>query len=94
MGPELITRRFISHGRVQGVGYRWFVRENARQLGLTGQVRNLSDGTVETIARGRAGSLDILKKRLLAGPAHARVSQVTQQDMDTERKFEHFEVVY
>ena len=94
MGPELITRRFISHGRVQGVGYRWFVRENARQLGLTGQVRNLSDGTVETIARGRVGSLDILKKRLLAGPVHAHVSQVTQQDMETERKFEHFEVVY
>jgi acylphosphatase len=47
------ARRYIVRGRVQGVGFRWFVDFEARQLGLAGWVRNKPDGTVEVLAMGR-----------------------------------------
>lgn len=63
-------------GRVQGVGFRWFVREEARRLGLSGWVMNVDDGDVEVAAGGTADSLDRLRRALLVGPAGARVDQV------------------
>ena len=60
-------------GVVQGVGFRWFVRERARRLGLSGWVRNLSDGTVEVMASGDDGQLELLKGELLRGPRGAAV---------------------
>jgi len=90
----VITRRFISQGRVQGVGYRWFVQKTARQLGLKGEVRNLPDGTVETIARGSEAALNLLKKSLKEGPPLALVEQVLEQTISTEKEYHHFEVSY
>ncbi len=60
-------------GTVQGVGFRWFVRERARRLGLDGWVRNLPDGSVEVAASGEEGQLELLRMELLKGPAGARV---------------------
>lgn len=60
-------------GVVQGVGFRWFVRERARRLGLSGWVRNLPDGSVEVAAEGEAGQLDLLREELLRGPRGASV---------------------
>jgi acylphosphatase len=60
-------------GTVQGVGFRWFVRERARRLGLSGWVRNLPDGSVEVVATGDAGQLELLRAELLRGPAGAAV---------------------
>lgn len=61
-------------GQVQGVGFRWFVRERARRLGLSGWVRNLADGSVEVAASGDSGQLDLLRAELLRGPDGADVS--------------------
>lgn len=69
-------RRFIVRGRVQGVAFRWFTRETARQLGLRGWVRNLPDGSVEARAEGTPAALDALASALAAGPGHARVEAV------------------
>ena len=66
-------------GRVQGVGFRWFVRERARALGLTGWVRNRQDGTVEVLAEGTDAALRELRTLLRAGPSGARVSEVEDQ---------------
>ena len=65
-------------GLVQGVGFRWFVRERARRLGLSGWVRNLRDGGVEVRARGDAGQLELLRGELLRGPAGAAVSELQE----------------
>lgn len=69
-------------GIVQGVGFRWFVRERARRLGLSGWVRNLPDGSVEVAASGDAHQLDLLRGELRRGPNGARVEEI--QDVSGE----------
>ena len=69
-------------GRVQGVGFRWFVREEARRLGLSGWVANLPSGDVEVEAGGERSSLERLRRALHVGPTGARVDQM--QDVDGE----------
>lgn len=64
-------------GVVQGVGFRWFVRERARRLGLAGWVRNLPDGSVEVFADGDQGQLDLLLGELRRGPNGASVAAVS-----------------
>lgn len=63
-------------GRVQGVGFRWFVREEARRLGLSGWVRNLPGGDVEVEAGGEASSLERLRRAIAVGPPGAQVELV------------------
>jgi acylphosphatase len=67
-------------GRVQGVGFRWFVREEARRLGLSGWVTNLVGGEVEIAAGGAATSLDRLRAALAVGPSGATVTAVADLD--------------
>jgi acylphosphatase len=64
----------VVRGRVQGVGFRWFVRERARELGVRGWVRNRPDGSVEVEAAGESESLARLREWLSRGPTGARVS--------------------
>ena len=66
----------VVRGRVQGVGFRWFVRERARELGIGGWVRNRADGSVEVAASASDGTLAALRDSLQAGPSGARVSRV------------------
>jgi acylphosphatase len=70
------ARRYIVRGRVQGVGFRWFVDSEARQLGLSGWVRNNVDGTVEVLAMGNEVQLANLREKLQRGPRAARVDEV------------------
>ena len=63
-------------GRVQGVGFRWFVREEARRLGLSGWVTNRPDGDVEVRAGGEGSSLQRLRRALEVGPTGADVREV------------------
>ena len=63
-------------GRVQGVGFRWFVREEARRLGLSGWVTNLSTGEVEVRAGGESSSLERLRRALQVGPTGATVERL------------------
>ena len=71
-------------GRVQGVGFRWFVRERARRLGLVGWVRNQRDGSVEVAARGDAEALRALEAALREGPDGARVTSVDELPPDAD----------
>lgn len=63
-------------GKVQGVGFRWFVREEARRLGVSGWVTNLRTGEVEVKAGGEQSSLERLRRALQVGPPGARVERV------------------
>ena len=74
----MIARRYIVRGRVQGVGYRWFVDHEARQLGLVGWVRNNFDGTVEVLAMGSEQQQTALRRKLREGPRAARVDEVQE----------------
>jgi acylphosphatase len=72
----MVTKRFIVSGRVQGVGFRYFVVREAEALGLAGWVRNLPDGRVEVLASGDGGPVDTLEGRLWQGPPHAHVAGI------------------
>jgi acylphosphatase len=72
----LAARRFLVSGRVQGVGFRYFVQEAAMVEGLSGWVRNLPSGTVEVLAEGDAEALERFARKLARGPSMARVDNV------------------
>ncbi len=71
-----MARRFLISGRVQGVGYRYFATQAARETGVTGWVRNLDDGRVEVYANGTEAQLDDFEGRLRVGPRFAEVRSV------------------
>ncbi len=73
------ARHYLVNGRVQGVGYRYFVQSAARRLGLSGWVRNLPDGRVECTAAGTFELLEALERELRKGPAMSRVESVDVQ---------------
>jgi acylphosphatase len=70
------ARRFVVSGRVQGVGFRWFVEAEAHRLAIAGWVRNNADGSVEILAQGSREQLAGLHSRLRQGPRAARVDDV------------------
>jgi len=70
------ANRYLVTGRVQGVGFRFFVEEEATSVGVTGWVRNLADGRVEVLAAGDDAQLGQLEKKLWEGPPLARVTSV------------------
>ena len=76
--PQQDAKRFLVRGRVQGVGFRWFVEAEARSLGIAGWVRNNADGTVEVLAIGNRDQLTNLRSRLQRGPRAARVDNVEE----------------
>ena len=85
-GRETLTGvlHVVVRGRVQGVGFRWFVRERARRLGLAGWVRNLGDGAVEVLAHGPPEPLDRLRQDLLTGPSGAKVSGLDEAQLSPD----------
>ena len=74
------ARRFVVRGRVQGVGFRWFVEREAHILGMAGWVRNNSDGSVEVLAQGTHAQLSALRSKLHQGPRAARVDDVEESE--------------
>ena len=74
----LQSRRFLVRGRVQGVGFRWFVEREAHILGIAGWVRNNPDSSLEVMAQGTRDQLAGLRSRLQQGPRAARVDNVEE----------------
>lgn len=86
--------RAIVTGRVQGVWYRAHTRDKAVELGLSGFVRNLPDGTVEIVAQGDAGAVDALMSWARIGPPLAEVTDLRVREMAEEEEYDSFEVTY
>jgi acylphosphatase len=68
-------------GKVQGVGFRWFVRERARRLGVAGWVRNESDGTVHIVVGGPASLVSRFVDELNVGPPNAVVETIRELEL-------------
>ena len=79
-------------GRVQGVGFRWFVLQAARRHGVRGDVRNLPDGRVEIRAAGQADRVAAFLGEVRHGPQGARVDRVEQLEPDSTLRFREFDI--
>jgi acylphosphatase len=73
---------FLIRGRVQGVGFRWFVHREASELGLRGWVRNTDTGDVELVAAGPPEDLDELRAELKKGSRGSRVDKVIEHELE------------
>lgn len=85
---------FLVQGRVQGVGFRWFVHREAGELELRGWVRNTEDGDVEIVATGDPADLDELRAGIRRGPRGSRVDRIIEHvlEEDEGEKLEAFQI--
>lgn len=85
---------FLIQGRVQGVGFRWFVHREATELELRGWVRNTEDGDVEVVATGEPEDLAELRASLKCGPRGSRVDHVIEHTLEEAeaRDFDSFQI--
>jgi acylphosphatase len=79
-------------GRVQGVGFRWYVLQAAKALGLTGEVRNRTDGAVVVEAQGAHEAIEALIDAAREGPAMAMVRQVDVSWSEGAARFRDFRI--
>ncbi len=91
---ELASLQAIVYGHVQGVFFRAFASGQARELGLTGYVRNLPKGSVEVKAEGERSSLEELIDRLKTGPPGARVEKVATNWSEYTGNYSGFNIRY
>jgi acylphosphatase len=94
MGDERVSVHLRISGRVQGVYFRASTAEEARRIGLTGWVRNLSDGSVEAHAEGSRERIDELVRWCRTGPPAAVVSDVEADFGEAQGQFSGFNVRY
>jgi acylphosphatase len=90
----IIARRFIVRGRVQGVGFRYFAIRAARELGIVGIVRNMSDGSVEVIAEGETEAITKFHRDLERGPSYSHVTAVEESERQVSARYKDFEVEF
>ena len=85
---------FTITGRVQGVGFRWYVEEKARKLNLNGFVRNRPDGDVEVLVEGKEENIKKLETYLWKGPAFARVENVVKKEEEYKGDLREFYISF
>jgi acylphosphatase len=88
---DLARARIRVTGIVQGVGFRYFVRNSATALGLGGSVRNRPDGSVEVVAEGDRGLVDELIRQLRVGPRYASVEGIDIRWEEPRKDFSGFD---
>ncbi len=88
-----LLRGYRVHGRVQGVGFRWWTRSMADRLGVGGHVRNLSSGSVEVHAAGRPDVLAKFERLIAEGPPFSQVTSVEYIEPDRDMSRVSFDIV-
>jgi acylphosphatase len=92
MAKELRLIRI--HGKVQGVGYRFFATRVARRLGLKGSIQNERDGTVEARVEGESGVIDDWVEELKEGPRYCEVTKIDQETREYTGTLGDFDVKF
>lgn len=87
------TKQFFVFGRVQGVGFRFFTLQEAKQIGVTGYVKNREDGSVAVVAQGSEAQIQQLRLWLSKGPRTSQVERVIEQNYQTNKRFEQFVIL-
>ena len=87
-----VARKFLIRGDVQGVGYRFFAQRAAACHQIVGYVRNLPDGSVESVAEGSANSVDAFKHELATGPRFSMVEQVEEINLEPTGQYSLFRI--
>ena len=87
-----VARRFVISGRVQGVGFRWFVHDAASREGVEGWVTNLFDGRVEAFVEGDEDAVIRVERALRSGPPGARIERVTVTDEEASGSLKGFSI--
>ena len=91
-GVEMARLQTFVSGAVQGVGFRYFAMNAAHELGITGWVRNLYDGSVQVVAESSREALEAFLKQLRRGPHSGRVDEVRDSWFAYQGEFDRFEV--
>jgi len=87
-----VARKFLIRGEVQGVGYRFFAQRAAARHQVVGYVRNMPDGTVESLVEGPAHSVEAFKHDLATGPRFSVVEQVEEIFLEPTGQYSLFRV--
>ena len=77
-------------GRVQGVGFRYFVKRHADTLAVNGYAKNLADGRVEFLLQGNKAAVLTMLENIRSGPSYSQVSEVTAEEIVSDQVSEHF----
>ena len=88
----VVARRYVIRGMVQGVGFRFFTGDAARREGLSGFVRNLDDGGVETVVEGEQEAVVRFERAIWQGPPLSRVADVETETQPPTRAYTGFEI--
>lgn len=88
------TRLIRIHGKVQGVGYRFFATRVARRLGLKGYIQNNRDGSVEAAVEGEKDAIDEWLEELKEGPRYAEVTKIDQESKEYTGRLPDFDVKF
>ena len=88
----MITIIGFVEGSVQGVGFRYFVKNNANQLNVVGYVKNLPDTRVEFVLQGDQAAITSLLQIINRGPSNSSVKSVESQVQDTDERYQNFSI--
>ena len=88
----MITIKGYVEGRVQGVGFRYFVKNNANQLNVTGYAKNLPDTRVEFVLQGEQAAITSLLQKINRGPSNSSVKSLESQLQDTDEHYRNFSI--
>ena len=87
-----IRVNMIVSGMVQGVGFRWYILQEAEEIGVTGYVRNTWSGEVEIVAEGEEWQIEALHEKAKQGPMRSRVTAVKVVKDSAKNEFNKFEI--
>ncbi|KLO21822.1 acylphosphatase [Marinitoga sp. 1197] len=89
----MFAKKYRVYGRVQGVGFRWFINKIAKSLDINGYVMNMSDGSVEIWAEGNIENIENLKQYIIKGNGFSYVENIIEDNV-SPKGYTYFSIKY